>query len=207
MEQRLLSQSNLKISLQELNRRDQETIEIVEGAYWDTLAAVEALGVEGKALERAEDLLELNEKKVEVGTLAPIEITQAEAGVASQEEGVIVAETGLGNAEDELRRLMAIPPDDPMWDMPLELIDRPVFTPQEIDLEQAIETALANRPELANVREEQHKKELSERAARNRVKHGLDIDLRYAPSGDNVSFVSRSPLPIPGVFVPVDDGR
>ena len=66
------------------------TAQSVEDAYWDVLAAREALRISQLAFERAEELLELNKQKVELGTLAPIEITEAEEGVASQVEAVIV---------------------------------------------------------------------------------------------------------------------
>ena len=100
-ERLVLARSNVEISKEDLRSKAIEVMEDVEGAYWDVVAGVENVRTAQLALKRAEDLLELNRKKVEVGTLAPIEITQAEAGVASQEEGVIVAETTLL----EVRRL------------------------------------------------------------------------------------------------------
>jgi len=180
-----LRRGDLEMSRQDLQRQAQTIMKTVEWAYWDTVAAREALRVAEKSLQRANDLLALNRKKVEVGTLAPIEITEAEAGVASNEEQVIISATTLGNAEDELRRLMAVPAADPIWEQTLVLTDRPAFEPQEIDVEAAIETALRDRPEMASAKEDLRKRELSERAARNRVKHGLDVQLRFRPSGDN----------------------
>ena len=184
-EQLLLAEGNLEISRNELRRQAELTLETVEGAYWDVLAAIRDLDVKKQALKRAEDLLELNRKKVEVGTLAPIEITQAEAGVASQEEGVILAREGLENAEDELRRLLAIPWGDPMWGMHIIPTDTPVFQALEIDLDQSIEEALGSRPELVNARRELRNKQLSERVARNRAKHGLDLALTFSPEGNS----------------------
>jgi outer membrane protein TolC len=208
----LLAQGNLDISRDELRRLAQMTIETVEGAYWDVLAAQEALRVSRQALERAEDLLDLNRKKVEVGTLAPIEITQAEAGVASQEEDVIRSETVVLNAEDELRRLLAVSRDDPVWERPILITDRPEFTPQDIDLDAAIAEALENRPEMATVRQTLRNLELQQRVARKNLKHGLDASVTFVPTGDNdESFISAGLDGIPGTgddfIVPVVESK
>jgi outer membrane protein TolC len=56
------------------------------GPFWASMKAQE---VAEQALKLAQDLADLNRKKVDVGTLAPIEITQAEANVAANVEGVI----------------------------------------------------------------------------------------------------------------------
>ena len=146
-----LARYDRDISYNELERQAQLTMQSVEGAYWDVLAAWAAQNVAHQSLQRAKDLLDLNRKKVEVGTLAPIEITQAEAGVADVEQDVIVAEVNLLDAQDELRRLLAIPQHDPLWAQMINPVDRPTFDRVEIDVDAAIETALASRPEMYSV--------------------------------------------------------
>jgi outer membrane protein TolC len=182
-EQLILAYNDYDISLADLEVNAEQTMEIVEGAYWDVVAAREALRIARISLQRAEDLLELNKKKVEVGTLAPIEITQAEAGVASQEEQVIVAEVTLRDAEDELRRLLAIPPDDTMWDKAIVNDTRPVFEATQIDLQEAIDTAMEARAEVRSAEQRLRNRELSERVAQRQKRHNLDLNLLYGPSG------------------------
>jgi outer membrane protein TolC len=188
-----LARNRLDISLADVENQAELTLERVEGAYWDVLAASEALRISRLALVRAQDLLKLNRRKVEVGTLAPIEITQAEAGVASQEEDLIVKEVALADAEDELLRLMAIPEDDPRWDSPLELTDRPVFEAQDVDVEAAIETALASRSDLDVVRRTLRASEISERAAKRRSRHQLDLIGSYRPQGSSLDELRVDP--------------
>jgi outer membrane protein TolC len=206
-EQLVLSQSDYDISLSDLEAQAENVMESVEGAYWDVIAAREALRVAQESLERARDLLELNRKKVEVGTLAPIEITQAEAGVASEEEGVIVAEEALANAEDELRRLLAIPQDDPRWEQSIVPADRPDFTRRETDLEAAIDTALEQRPEIEAAQQTVKNRELSERVADRETKHQLDFRATYEPSGASLTFTDPGPDNIPGTpdDIPISD--
>jgi outer membrane protein TolC len=182
-EQVLLAESNLDIAMDDLETSAEMLTETVVGAYWDVVAAREAVRVARRARKLAEDLLELNRKKVEVGTLAPIEITEAEAGVASRVEGVIVTEAQLEDAEDELRRLLAIPASDPMWMMSIVNTDRPVFEREEVDLESSIDTALASRSEMSVARQVVKNRELNERVAYRQKRHQLDFNVNYGPQG------------------------
>jgi outer membrane protein TolC len=210
-EQLILAKGELEISREELRAQAHTVLETVENAYWDLVAARASLRIARLSLKRAEDLLELNRKKVEVGTLAPIEITEAEAGVASQEETVIIEETNLQNAEDELRRLLAVPASDPMWLARINPTEQPFFEEIEIDLEAAIETALAERPELFSAQQTLRNRELSERVARRATRPTLDLALNFNPSGNNFeSVISDGPDGIPGTIDDVEtvvDGK
>jgi outer membrane protein TolC len=203
-EQVLLARGNLDISREELRRIAIETIQDVEDAYWNVVGVRAALRISMLALERAEDLLELNRKKVEVGTLAPIEITQAEAGVAEKVEQVIQAENTAENAEDLLLELLAVPADSPLWSQTLDLPDRPSYDPPQIDVEEAITEALTSRPELESARLGFRNSELSERAAKKRVRHGLDLaaTLRPANGTENEQLVA-----FPGQLIPDSGSR
>ena len=86
-----------------------DTLSAAEKAYWDLNFALINLKTSQAALQLAQDFLDQNRIKVRVGTLAPIEITQAEAQVADREEAVIIAESQVKTAEDGLRRVMNVP--------------------------------------------------------------------------------------------------
>ena len=177
----VLARTDAEKSLDTMRGEAITVIEQAEGAYWDVVARRAELRVANMALNRAEDLLELNRKKVEVGTLAPIEITQARAEVASKTEGVIVAEVNLLNAEDELRKLLSFPADDPAWSRAIMATDRPSFTEQEIDLEGAIEVAMSTRPDILSARRNLSQKELSAVVARKNARQQLDLSALVTP--------------------------
>jgi outer membrane protein len=183
----VIAKRGVTMSGAELSRQAQLTIESVEDAYWDLIAAREGLDVARKSLKLAKDLYDLNRKKVEVGTLAPIEITQAEAGVASREQGVIDSETALGNAEDNLRRLMAVPKNDPSWGVPIIPADPLTFEPRSPDLTNSLEKAMDARSELKSARLDLENKRLSEEVTRNRIRPQLDLAAGITPSGNNVT--------------------
>lgn len=182
----ILAQRNLEISRETLRQQAHATMIEVESAYWNLLATQAALDVARSSMKLAQDLYDLNKKRVEVGTLAPIEITQAEAGVASREEGVIVAETALLNAEDNLRRLLSIPPGDPMWTKRILPTDRPVINPRALDLDKALEEALEARPEIISARKDLENRKLDTRVAKKGLRHGLDLAAGITPAGNNL---------------------
>ena len=187
----ILSRYALDVSLQDLEGSAEQVMQDVEAAYWNMVASREALRISILSLSRAKDQLDLNRRKVEVGTLAPIEITQAEAEVASQEESVIVAETGLRDDEDELRRLLAIPAGDPMWEQELIPAELPAYREVQVDLDAALEQAMTSRPDLYAARQVVRDRELSEKLAQRDTRHQLDLDGGYGPSGGAAQFVDE----------------
>ena len=88
----------------------------------------------------------------------------------------------MRNAEDNLRRFLAVPPDDPTWSAVLEPVDQAIFEEREVDFDAAISTALQRRPEIINSRQALHDNELSERVARNGARHSLSLDASIRPS-------------------------
>ncbi len=188
-EQLILSRNALEVSLWDLEGSAEAVVQSVEGAYWDMVAARENLRISRLSLKRAKDQLALNRKKVEVGTLAPIEITQAEAEVASQEENVILAETGQWDAEDEMRRLMGVPETDPMWDQELVPDDLPDYREVQVDLNDALEQAMTHRSDIYAARQTVRDRELSEKIAHRGVRHQLDFDGGYTPTGASLPVI------------------
>jgi len=178
--QLVIAKHSLNISDNELQRRAELTVQSVQDAYWDLLAAREAQKVAEQALQLSQELYELNKKKVEVGTLAPIEITQAEANVASNVEGTIRTKQAVKNAEDNLRRLLAVPESDPLWSKTILPTEKPMSDPTTIDQDAAIKTAYERRTEVASARENIQIAKTSEAAAHNGVKHGLNLQADWS---------------------------
>ena len=64
--------------------------DVIKG-YWDLVGAIEQLEVQEESLANAERLLEINERRLELGTAAKIEVLQAKAGVATRLNEVVSA--------------------------------------------------------------------------------------------------------------------
>jgi len=129
-----------------------ETLAAAEKAYWDLDFALLNLKTQQTSQQLARDFLEENRIKVRVGTLAPIEITQAEAGVADREEAVIEAGNLVRTSEDALRRIVNVPQDSPLWSRPIQPSDAPSLVEVTPELQEAVSAAMERRPDLEQSR-------------------------------------------------------
>ena len=106
-----------------------------------------------QTLDLAQESLRNTRSRVEIGTLAPIDVVQAESEVASREEAVILAEASIGQSEDQLRSLIFDPKTPGFFDMRLEPTDVPqLLAVQEVDVTAAVDRALKDRTDLIATR-------------------------------------------------------
>ncbi|MGR3175488.1 MAG: TolC family protein [Candidatus Scalindua sp.] len=143
-----IARNDKKRSLLELKKTAIEVINSTQEAYWELVKAIEELRVRRKSSERADDLLKKNKIQVDVGTLAPIELLVAEEGVASQLEGVVVAENDIKDREDDLMQVMNLSNNPILYDVSIVPLDRASFQVRDVSINESIKIALENRPEV-----------------------------------------------------------
>ena len=153
-----------------------------ETLYWDVVFAQRNLGNKQQALSLAQKQLKENQIRVEVGTLAPIEVTSSEASVAQREQDIIAAEAQLLNAKDALIRALYPSTERPSG---LEMVDAPSVKPMDMDESAAEKQALANRLELKSARLDVESKQILETAASNRTLPQLDAFATYNGNAAN----------------------
>jgi len=179
----IVAHNNLGISESLFRQTVLDTLSATEKAYWDLNFAIMDLKTQQAALKLAQDFLEENRIKVRVGTLAPIEITQAEAGVADREEAVITGENLIRTAEDAMRRIMHVPKGSPIWEQPIQPSDAPPLVEMAPDMEAAVATADKSRPDLQQARLDLSSQEANLTFRRNQKRWGLDFTGTYGNLG------------------------
>src|SRR5262249_61548189 len=102
-QQVLLSQNQATQADIQLQQRVTQTSRNVRAAYYNLVGAIEGLDVAQQSLDVARTSLKNNQTRVEVGTMAQIDIVQAEAEVAANEESGIVAQAQIGTGQDQPR--------------------------------------------------------------------------------------------------------
>ena len=167
-------------------------IQQVENAYWDLVEAQNQLTVARESLALAEELHRRNRVQVEVGTLPPLELVQSEATIASRQVDIINARTAVGNAADQLLLLLNVD-QGAAWESEIVAETDARTASIEPVLAQAIETALAERPELARQQREAERLQLEARFARNQVRPQLNLGLSYGYRGLGGDVVIRDP--------------
>ena len=106
------------------------TVSAVQNAYWDLVHATKALAVQQQALELAETLVRDNEVRVELGTMARIEVLGARSEAAARRLRLAEAQQALATAELALKQLIVGGTDDDYWTATLHPVDLPT---QDVD--------------------------------------------------------------------------
>ena len=167
----------LQSQITDLNLRATLTITEaqVRNAYWDLVFAIDNVEAARRNLDLSAKLVQDNRAKVEIGTMAPIDVVQAQAEEATRKQALVNAEATRRTSELALKRLIVGGTDDDLWNATLEPTDRPATTPEPIDLEGAVRNALANRVDLAVNKRNLDQNEISVRNLRNQSLPNLDL--------------------------------
>jgi outer membrane protein len=163
-------------------------VALTDSAYWDVVYAKLNLENKRQALALAQQQLRENQIRVEVGTLAPIEVTSSEASVAQAEQDIITADAALLNAKDTLIRTIYPTPDRPDS---LDTVDLPSLKPMEMDEATASKMAMDNRVEIKSAELDLLSKRVLQTAANNRIMPQLDLNVQY--NGATTNYTSLSP--------------
>ena len=153
-QQLMIAENDEDIATIQLRQQLVATERVTRNAYFDLILSIGQLEVSKQSLELARESLRQNERRVEVGTMAQIDILEAQAEVSRVEESVIIAEAGIKSAEDNLRTLILNPQQPDYWTARLVPTERPTLTPQPVDVEGAVAKALADRTDLAQIRKQ-----------------------------------------------------
>jgi outer membrane protein len=124
----------------------------VKRAYWDLVSARAAVDVQQRSLDLARELARVNKARVDVGQAPQIDLLSAQAEVAQREEALIVAQTGIRQAEDRLRTLIFAPSKADMWTTAIEPADTPPIGLPLPDVDAAIARAFETRSDIVRSR-------------------------------------------------------
>jgi outer membrane protein len=190
-QQLLVTEKNREIADVQLEQTIALTSRSVRNAYYDLMFALGNMDVQRQSLELAQQSLKDNRARVEIGTMAPIDIVQAEAEVAQREESVILAEATIQRTEDALRALVYNPSQPDFWQLRIEPTDTPVFQPTPVDAEAAIAGALQKRTDLLASRKQLEANDVNIRFFRNQTQPDINASVTYFSQALGGTFLER----------------
>jgi outer membrane protein len=180
------SRASIKIRKLDLQTTDSQfrrnlttSISRIQQQYWDFISAIKNYDIQRNSLKLAQKNLSDIRKKVEVGTLAPIEITQARYQVAQTKLSLITAEDTIHRQMNTLRQYISKDRNNDIWSKVIVPTDTPEFREYKIDRETAIATALKNRPEIEQSDLALKKSDINLKLNRNAKKWGVDFTASY----------------------------
>ena len=170
-----VAQNNATVEEHVFRDRVLTVLATVEQTYWEVVFANENLKVAEAALKAAQGLLASNRAKANEGIMSVVDVLQAEAAVASRVEQVLVAEKMIRDQEDQLRRLLNPAEADLRQDLHLIPLDRPVMTLEPLGLQEAIDTAIEQRPEIVQAIKNMETSDLNTKFAKNQILPSLSF--------------------------------
>jgi len=175
------------------------TIANVVNLYWDLVSFNEQVKVAEQALATSQKLYNDNKKQVEVGTLAPISIVQAEAEIATNEQNLTVAQTNVLEQETIIKNVLSrqgieSPAVANAHIVALDRIRVPEVEPVQ-PIQDLTQMALDNRPEVPQNRLNIENSKITIQGDRNNLLPQLSA---FGLLNNNCLAGSANPFPAPG---------
>lgn len=181
-----IAKNNREISDVAFRLQITTTVDQIENMYWDLVYAYENVRVQKEQLSFAQKTLSDNQKQVEIGTLAPIEVVRAQSTVASNQQTLTVAQTNLQLQQllmkNALSRTLVDPALADAEVIPTSTMELPAQEPV-VPTQDLVNDALSHRPELAEQRINLTNTEISNKAIRSALLPSLDLFAYYGGSG------------------------
>ncbi len=162
------------------------TVDQIEGMYWDLVFAYENVRVQQESIAFAKKTLSDNQKQVQIGSLAPIEVVRAQSTVATDQQALTLAETNLQLQQLLMKNALSRTLVDPRLADAEVIPTSTVSLPAQEDIQPTqdlVNTALSHRAELAEARINLTSTELSNKAVRSALLPSLDLFAYYGGSG------------------------
>jgi HAE1 family hydrophobic/amphiphilic exporter-1 len=178
-----IARNNLSLTDAQFRQRAIETITNVQRAYWDLVFALRNLQVQRDAVHDSRLQLEHNQRLVNEGALAPIDVVAAEAQVAGFEQTLFSSLEEVSRSENNLKNLIAVNRQSDLWNLSIIPTDPVDLVPPDISLPDAMKAALENRPELQQSNASREINEIDQKYFREQTKPAIDLVGSYGLVG------------------------
>ncbi len=216
-----IAKNNRKIADWAFTQQAITTVTNTITAYWELVFARENVKVQQQAVTVAEKLYNDNKKQLEIGTMAPLDVTRAESELATDHQNLIVAQTVQLQNQQILKNAISKNPLAPnlvnVEIIPTELPSRPEAI-EAPSFEEAAKEAFTKRPELQEEALNLLNGEIDVKATRNALLPTATLSAQYGTVGlagnqpifatgtptfvsSGVPIVNSNGTPIPNEFV------
>ena len=180
-----VAQNNQKISETQFERQLIDLVAQAQRGYWDLVFAAEDIKVKQRSMDLAQKTLSDNEIQVRIGTLAPIDVVQAESEVANRRVQYVTSTYTEVQTQDQVKKLITSQ-GDPGLILAKLIPSQVVPKPQSSDVppvEQAIKIALENRPEIKQLQLDLQNKKIDLEYTKNQLLPAVDLFAAYSQNG------------------------
>jgi outer membrane protein TolC len=182
-----IANNNKKISNIAFKDQVMATVTQIENIYWDLVNAYEQSQVNEQSLAFAAQSLENAKKQLQLESIPAMDVMKAEAEVSKRDQDLTVARTSLQLQELLIKNAITKTLEDPVLEavkvVPTDTLQSAQIIPLEQSVDQLIQEALHERPELAESDVDLVNRQISRKAARNALLPSLSLVGFYGGSG------------------------
>jgi outer membrane protein len=183
-----VAKNRLQYSEQGLRQQVITSVTAVENAYYELIYARENIKVQQEALVLAQTQLDQDQQRVQIGTLAQLDVQQDQAQVATSRANLIAAESTLNTDQNTLKNLLTddylkwhdtdIEPTETITNAPLQLFD----------LQDSWDKGMRERPDLLQSRLNADEQGIQLKYSYNQLYPELDLTGSYGYNGAGQNF-------------------
>lgn len=183
----LVAKNRVKYSEQALRLQVIQTITTLEQAYYLLIYDRALIEVQSNAVVLAEQLVKENKKRLEVGSLAPLDLESAEAQAAQSRAALLQAQIQLGTQERVLKSLMTDRFRD--WaDIAIEPTGTLTAPPPTLSRQDSWRKGLNQRPEMVQAKLDLERMGIVLKYDRNQLYPELDVFASFGYNGSGKEF-------------------
>jgi len=162
------------------------TVNQVESIYWMLVQDYEDVQAKEHALDQSNQLLSDNRKQLEIGTMAPLDVVNAESSVAADQQALIISQSALNYQQQIIKQAIARNLNDAALSaapvIPTDRVSLEAIPEETQPVEALVQEAFQRRPELEQAVLTLRNDEITLKGARNALMPTLDAYGFYGSS-------------------------
>ena len=155
------------------------TVNQVENIYWGLVQSYEDVQAKNRALQQSSKLLTDDQKQLQIGTMAPLDVVQAESTVATDKQALISSENSLNYQQQIIKQAIARNLNDAVLStapvIPTDRVSIAELPEEQQPVEALVQEAFQRRPELEQAVLALRNDEITLKGARNALLPTFDI--------------------------------
>ena len=199
-----IQRKRLEQSDADFRRSTIDVISQVQRAYWDLVFALRDQQNQIANLNLARENFRRTEASVAAGASAPLERAEVQTELSNRESQLLSSTQRVSVAENTLKRLIIRDPASPDWTAEYVPTDAPKFDETPVNLNEALDEARKNRPELRRLKLQDEITNIDIQFFKNQTKPRVDINATLSTTG--LAGTPNPNLIDPGGEVPIIPG-
>lgn len=184
----VIARNNKTVSERSFKDTVINTISKTKSAYYNYFFSLEKYSLDRLAFKRTIALLMINRARYKKGLMSSVDLLETEAAAAGKEKAVASSLAAIRRSEDELKLVTNLIDDPEVWNAKIELLDRPEFKIEEVNLFTCLKNAFMLRPDYQSAQTDLKSRDIRIQVEKNGLLPTVNLTGSYALNGLEKSY-------------------